>query len=75
MVDYAKSTHQVFIDVVPIVLRTYWENKHTERVYNDIAYGHLRAYLENLLKLAWNMKFPDHDQRGLISDVRGVRAS
>jgi hypothetical protein len=67
VVDYAKSTHQVFVDVVPIVLRTYWENKHTEQVYNDIVYGHLRVYLENLLKLAWNMKFPDHDQRGLIA--------
>ncbi|KAI1190047.1 HET-domain-containing protein [Nemania serpens] len=39
VVDYAKSTHQVFLDVIPI----------------------------NMLRLAWNMKFPDHDQRGLIS--------
>jgi len=32
-------------------------------------YGHLCVYLKNPLKLAWNMKFPDHDQRGLIAMV------
>ncbi|KAI3327367.1 HET-domain-containing protein [Xylariaceae sp. AK1471] len=67
VVDYAKSTHQVFLDVIPIVLDIYWQNKPTEVIYNDRFYGHFRVYLENMLKLAWNMKFPDHDQRGLIS--------
>ncbi|KAI0968623.1 HET-domain-containing protein [Xylaria arbuscula] len=67
VVDYTKSTHQVFLDVIPIVLDIYWRNKPTEVIYNDRFYGHFRVYLENMLKLAWNMKFPDHDQRGLIS--------
>jgi hypothetical protein len=67
VVDYAKSTHQVFLDVIPIVLNIYWENKPTEVIHNTRFYGHFRVYLENMLKLAWNMKFPDHDQRGLIS--------
>ncbi len=30
VVGYAKSTYQVFLDVVPIVLNIYWENKPTE---------------------------------------------
>jgi hypothetical protein len=72
VVDYAKSTHQVFLDVIPIVLRTYWENKSTESIPNHMFYGHLRVYLENLLKLAWNMKFPDHDQRGLMEMFKEV---
>ncbi|KAN0114623.1 HET domain containing protein [Hyaloscypha variabilis] len=73
VVDYAKSTHQVFLDVIPIVLNIYWENKPTEATckYSDVTarrfYGRFRIYLKNMLKLAWNMEFPDHDQRGLIS--------
>ncbi|PMD34267.1 HET-domain-containing protein [Hyaloscypha variabilis F] len=73
VVDYAKSTHQVFLDVIPIFLNIYWANKPTEATceYSDVTarrfYGRFRIYLENMLKLAWNMEFPDHDQRGLIS--------
>jgi hypothetical protein len=72
VVDYAKSTHQVFLDVIPVVLSTYWKNKPTEVIYNTMFYGHFRVYLENLLKLAWNMQFPDHDQRGLIAMFMGI---
>jgi hypothetical protein len=67
VIDYAKSTHLVFLDVIPIVLNIYSENKPTEVTHNTKFYGHFRVYLENMLKLAWNMKFPDHDQRGPIS--------
>jgi len=72
VVDHAKSTHQVFVDVVSIVPRTYWDNKPTERIWNHSFYGYLRVYIENLLKLAWNMKFPDQDQRGLIEMFKEV---
>ncbi|KAI0803716.1 HET-domain-containing protein [Xylaria sp. FL0064] len=67
VVDYSKSMHQVFLDVVPIILNIYWKNKPREVITNTRFYGHFRVYLENMLKLAWNMKFPDHDQRGLVS--------
>ncbi|KAI1421092.1 HET-domain-containing protein [Xylaria sp. FL1777] len=67
VVDYTKSTHQVFLDIIPIVLNIYWENKPTEVITNTRFYGHFRVYLENMLRLAWNMKLPDHDQRGLVS--------
>ena len=67
VVDYAKSTHQVFLDIIPIILNVYWQNKPVEVIHNIMFYGHFRVYLENMLKLAWSMKFPDHDQRGLIS--------
>ncbi|KAI1163633.1 HET-domain-containing protein [Nemania serpens] len=66
VVDYTKSVHQVFLDVIPIVLDVYWQNKPTEVITNTSFYGHFRVYLENMLKVAWNMKFPDHDHRGLI---------
>lgn len=66
VVDYAKSMHQVFLDVIPIVLDIYWQNKPTEVITNHLFYSHFRVYLENMLRLAWNMNFPDHDQRGLV---------
>ncbi|KAI1347816.1 HET-domain-containing protein [Xylaria sp. FL0043] len=67
VVNYSKSMHQVFLDVVPIILDIYWKNKPREFITNTRFYGHFRVYLEYMLKLAWNMKFPDHDQCGLVS--------
>ena len=67
VVDYAKSPRQVFLDVIPIVLTTYWKNKPTEVIYNVRLRNHLRSYLENMLKLAWNMGLPDHDLDGLTT--------
>ncbi|KAI1119384.1 HET-domain-containing protein [Nemania sp. NC0429] len=66
VVDYTKSMHQVLLDVIPVVLYVYWRNKPTEVITNTLFYGHFRVYLENMLRLAWNMGFPDHDQRGLV---------
>jgi hypothetical protein len=65
-VDYSKLPQRIFLDVVRIVLRTYWAKKPTEEIHNTRFYGILREYLRNMMELAWNMRFPNHDQRGLV---------
>jgi heterokaryon incompatibility protein (HET) len=72
VIDYAKSVQQVYADAVLTVLGHYWNNRFKRYKTEGPFQGGLRIYIENMIDLAWNMKLPERDQRGLVGMFREI---